>query len=83
MFRGVFQRGNPQLYEDCEPISWSGFIRWRRGARIYKIQYVIFGASMGATLDLEGDLTELLQHEYEYLDGILVTIRRLIKNRFF
>ena len=83
MLRVVFQRGNPQLYEDCEPISWSGFIHWRRGSRIYKIQYVIFGASMGATLDLEGDLTELLQHEYDHLDGILATMRAIDKRSFF
>jgi peptide deformylase len=31
------------------------------------------------TLDLEGDLAELLQHEYDHLDGILATMRAIDK----
>ncbi len=33
-------------------------------------------------LELEGDLSELLQHEYDHLDGILATMRA-IDNRSF
>lgn len=35
------------------------------------------------TLDLEGDLAELLQHEYDHLDGILATMRAIDKRSFF
>ena len=33
-------------------------------------------------MELEGDLSELLQHEYDHLDGILATMRA-IDNRSF
>jgi peptide deformylase len=29
------------------------------------------------TMSLEGDLSELLQHEYDHLDGILATMRAI------
>jgi peptide deformylase len=31
----------------------------------------------GRSLDLEGDLAELLQHEYDHLDGILAVSRAI------
>jgi peptide deformylase len=34
------------------------------------------------SLELEGDLSELLQHEYDHLDGILATMRA-VNNRSF
>jgi N-formylmethionyl-tRNA deformylase len=34
------------------------------------------------SMELEGDLSELLQHEYDHLDGILATMRA-IDNRSF
>ena len=32
---------------------------------------------------LEGDLSELLQHEYDHLDGILATMRAVDEKSFF
>ena len=32
--------------------------------------------------DLEGDLSELMQHEYDHLDGILATMRAIDANAF-
>ena len=34
-------------------------------------------------VDLEGDLSELLQHEYDHLDGILATMRALDSRSFY
>ena len=34
-------------------------------------------------MDLEGDLSELLQHEYDHLDGILATMRAIDNRSFF
>lgn len=35
------------------------------------------------TMHLEGDLSELLQHEYDHLDGILATMRAVDDRSFF
>lgn len=35
------------------------------------------------SLALEGDLSELLQHEYDHLDGILATMRAIDNKSFF
>jgi peptide deformylase len=32
---------------------------------------------------LEGDLSELLQHEYDHLDGILATMRAIDNRSFY
>lgn len=34
------------------------------------------------TMKLEGDLSELLQHEYDHLDGILATVRAVDDKAF-
>jgi len=34
-------------------------------------------------MDLEGDLSELLQHEYDHLDGILATMRAVDNKSFY
>lgn len=34
-------------------------------------------------LELEGDFSELLQHEYDHLDGILATMRAIDKKSFY
>ncbi|MDF2564895.1 MAG: peptide deformylase [Massilibacillus sp.] len=34
-------------------------------------------------MELEGDLAELLQHEYDHLDGILATMRAIDKKSFY
>ncbi len=156
MVREVLQLGNPQLYEDCEPISQSevhsltqtvedlhdtlGDFRRQYGAGraiaapqiglkkrliyMYIEQPVVFinpvleflsdekmvvlddcmsfpGLLVKVerykscrisyfdldwqehTLDLEGGLAELLQHEYDHLDGILATMRAVDKKSFF
>ena len=156
MVKEVLQRGNPQLYEDCEPISQSevhslaqtvedlhdtlcAFRRQHGAGRaiaapqiglkkrliyMYIEQPVVFINPVlkfladekmvvlddcmsfpgllvkverykscrisyfdldwqECTLDLEGDLAELLQHEYDHLDGILATMRAIDKKSFF
>jgi peptide deformylase len=35
------------------------------------------------TMTLEGDLSELLQHEYDHLDGILATMRAIDNQSFY
>lgn len=35
------------------------------------------------TLQVEGDMAELLQHEYDHLDGILATMRAIDNKSFF
>ncbi len=35
------------------------------------------------TLQVEGDMAELLQHEYDHLDGILATMRAIDNRSFF
>ena len=34
-------------------------------------------------IKLEGDLSELLQHEYDHLDGVLATIRAIDNKSFY
>ncbi len=34
-------------------------------------------------MELEGDLSELLQHEFDHLDGILAVMRNIDKHSFF
>jgi peptide deformylase len=34
-------------------------------------------------MNLEGDLSELLQHEYDHLDDILATMRAIDNKSFF
>jgi peptide deformylase len=34
-------------------------------------------------MELEGDLSELLQHEYDHLDGILATMRAIDNKSFY
>jgi len=38
---------------------------------------------MDQEMKLEGDLSELLQHEYDHLDGILATMRAIDNKSFF
>lgn len=35
------------------------------------------------SMDLEGDLSELMQHEYDHLDGILATMRAIDNKSFY
>ncbi len=61
-----------ELWDDC--MSFPGLlVRVRRHKRAV-ISY-LDGALLPQTMALEGDLAELLQHEYDHLDGILATMR--------
>lgn len=61
-----------ELLDDC--MSFPGLIvRVRRHCRA-KIRYLDLDLQQ-KEMELEGDLSELLQHEYDHLDGILATMR--------
>ena len=61
-----------ELLDDC--MSFPGLIvRVRRYCRA-KIRYLDLDLQQ-KEMELEGDLSELLQHEYDHLDGILATMR--------
>ena len=61
-----------ELLDDC--MSFPGLIvrvrRYRRA--VIRYQDMDFQPQV---MELEGDLSELLQHEYDHLDGILATMR--------
>jgi len=61
-----------ELMDDC--MSFPGLmVRVRRHCRAV-IRYLDLEAQE-QEMQLEGDLSELLQHEYDHLDGILATMR--------
>ena len=69
-----------ELLDDC--MSFPGIIvkvsRYRRAV----IKY--FDMEMQPQkMELEGDLSELLQHEYDHLDGILATMRAVDNKSLF
>lgn len=68
------------LLDDC--MSFPGLIvrveRYRRAV----IRYLDM-AFTPCERELEGDLSELLQHEYDHLDGILATMRACDNRSFF
>ena len=61
-----------ELMDDC--MSFPGLMvrvrRYRRAVIRYQDDQGI-----ARSMELEGDLSELLQHEYDHLDGILATMR--------
>ena len=67
------------LWDDC--MSFPGLIvkveRYKRAVIHYQDENF-----KPRKMELEGDLSELLQHEYDHLDGILATMRA-IDNRSF
>lgn len=67
------------LWDDC--MSFPGLIvkveRYKRAVIHYQDENF-----KPCKMELEGDLSELLQHEYDHLDGILATMRA-IDNRSF
>lgn len=67
------------LWDDC--MSFPGLIvkveRYKRAVIHYQDEHF-----KSCKMELEGDLSELLQHEYDHLDGILATMRA-IDNRSF
>lgn len=66
-----------ELWDDC--MSFPGLevrlLRHKRCKVYYKNQEWV-----DCSLDLEGDLAELIQHEYDHLDGILA-VQRAIDNK--
>lgn len=68
-----------ELWDDC--MSFPGLevrlLRHRRCKVFYKDP-----EWLDCTLELEGDLAELIQHEYDHLDGILA-VQRAIDNKSF
>lgn len=68
-----------ELMDDC--MSFPGLmVRVRRHKRAF-IRYLDENREP-REMALEGDLSELLQHEYDHLDGILATMRA-VDNRAF
>jgi len=72
--------GKYTLLDDC--MSFPGLLvrveRYRRADLSF-----FDGNFRPKTLHLEGDLSELLQHEYDHLDGILATMRAVDNKSFF
>ena len=68
-----------ELWDDC--MSFPGLlVRVRRNKRC-RIDY-LDADFRESSMDLEGDISELLQHEVDHLDGVLATMRA-IDNRSF
>ena len=69
-----------ELLDDC--MSFPGLlVRVRRHRRAVLRYTDTDGAAR--ELRLEGDLSELLQHEYDHLDGILATMRAVDGKSFY
>lgn len=69
-----------ELLDDC--MSFPGLlVRVRRHCRAV-IDY-LDGDFSPRRMQLEGDLSELLQHEYDHLDGILATMRAVDSKSFY
>lgn len=69
-----------ELLDDC--MSFPGLIVKVSRHRRAVIKY--FDLEMNPqVMELEGDLSELLQHEYDHLDGILATMRAIDNKSFF
>lgn len=68
-----------ELWDDC--MSFPGlFVRVRRYKRC-RIRFLDPQRQLQEWL-LEGDLSELLQHEYDHLDGIVATMRAVDSRAF-
>ena len=69
-----------EVLDDC--MSFPGLlVRVRRHCRAV-IDY-LDGDFSPRRMQLEGDLSELLQHEYDHLDGILATMRAVDSKSFY
>ena len=68
------------LLDDC--MSFPGLIVKVRRHRRADISYLDMEFQPGR-MHLEGDFSELLQHEYDHLDGILATMRAVDNKSFF
>ena len=68
-----------ELLDDC--MSFPGLMVRVRRHRRADISY-LDETFTPQTMHLEGDLSELLQHEYDHLDGILATMRAVDDKAF-
>ena len=69
-----------ELLDDC--MSFPGLMVKVRRYRRAVIRYLDQNMQPGE-MALEGDLSELLQHEYDHLDGILATMRAVDDKSLF
>jgi len=69
-----------ELLDDC--MSFPGLIVKVRRYRRAVIRYLDMDFQP-QVMELEGDVSELLQHEYDHLDGILATMRAVDNRSFF
>lgn len=69
-----------ELLDDC--MSFPGLIVRVSRHRRADIRYLDADLSP-RSMHLEGDYSELLQHEYDHLDGILATMRAVDNKSFF
>ena len=69
-----------ELMDDC--MSFPGLMVKVRRYRRAVISYLDENFCE-KEMALEGDLSELLQHEYDHLDGILATMRAVDERSFF
>ncbi len=68
------------VMDDC--MSFPGLLVKVQRHRRCRIHYLDMDWKQ-CTLSLEGDLSELLQHEYDHLDGILATMRAMDNRSYF
>lgn len=68
------------VLDDC--MSFPGLLVNVRRYRRCRIRYRDMDWNE-QVMELEGDLSELLQHEYDHLDGILATMRAVDSKAFF
>lgn len=67
------------IWDDC--MCFPGlYVKVRRFAKV-RVQYLDKEMRLQGML-LEGDLSELIQHEYDHLDGILATMRAIDARSF-
>lgn len=68
------------LLDDC--MSFPGLLVRVERHRRARIRYTDL-SGQAQEMALEGDLSELLQHEYDHLDGILATMRAVDNKSFY
>lgn len=69
-----------EVMDDC--MSFPGLLVKVQRARRCRIRYRDMDRNQQEMV-LEGDLSELLQHEYDHLDGILATMRAMDSRSYF
>lgn len=84
MIKDILLLGNPQLYEISEAVEINELDAIKEVIR-YKKTIIKYRDIKWNDCEMEftGDLSELVQHEYDHLDGILATMRALDNKSFF